>query len=264
MSAVELLGDGPGSHHAYQSGLRCGRRLPSSRKTHSPFVFSSLTVVVPKRACALVVTGLAVALALTWRLGWWTGSRPPATESGALPTTGSSSSSGSAGDASTGLTLFPLGSRPTVPALQGVMLDDKAFDLASLRGHVVVLNAWATWCGPCRAESPGLARASKATYSQGVRFVGIDTRDQVSAALAFRRAFGITYPSVVDTDGRLMLAFARVIPISGIPSTLIVDPSGHITARVIGPVDYTTLRGLISDVLSEASDRPTPSRAGRR
>jgi len=228
-------------------------------------VFSSLTVVVSKRARAgIVAAGLAIALVLTWRLGWWTGISPPATGSGGLPTSGSSSSSDSAGDTGTGLTLFRDGSRPTVPALQGTTLDGKAFDLASLRGHVVVLNAWATWCGPCRAESPGLARASKATYNRGVRFVGIDTRDQASAALAFRRAFGITYPSVVDTDGRLMLAFARVIPISGIPSTLIVDPSGRITARVIGPIDYTTLRGLISDVLKESDDRATPSRAGSR
>jgi len=221
-------------------------------------------VVFSRAGAVMVVAVLVVVSALTWSLGWWTGSSPQAVRSGVPAPAGSSSSNGSSGSVGVGLTLFPVGSRPTIPPLQAATLDGKAFDLADLRGHVVVLNAWASWCGPCRAESPGLSRASKATYSRGVRFVGIDTRDQASAALAFRRAFGITYPSVVDTDGRLLLAFARIIPISGIPSTLIVDPSGHITARVVGPIRYTVLRGLISDVLNESSAKPTPSRAGSR
>jgi len=209
-----------------------------------------------KRAWSVVlVTGVAGIAVLTWSLGWWVGTTPPA-QGGPGGKPGSTSSYGSAGNVATGLTLFAAKDRPMVPALRGSTLDGLPFDLADLRGHVVVLNVWASWCGPCRAESPSLSRASKATYHLGVRFVGIDTRDQASAAQAFRRAFGITYPSVVDTDGQLMLAFAKVIPISAIPSTLVIDSSGHITARVIGPIDYTTLRGLISDVLNEAPAKP--------
>lgn len=217
--------------------------------------------LLSKRAWSVVVgTGLLGVVVLTWSLGWWVGAAPSA-QGGFAGKSGSTSHYGSVGNVAAGLTMFAAEDRPMVPALQGSTLDGVPFDLASLRGHVVVVNAWASWCGPCRAESPGLSRASKATYRQGVRFVGIDTRDQASAAQAFRRAFGITYPSVVDTDGRLMLAFAKVIPISGIPSTLVIDPAGHITARVIGPIDYTTLRGRISDVLKEARGNPAATPA---
>jgi peroxiredoxin len=86
-----------------------------------------------------------------------------------------------------------------------------------------------------------------------VRFVGIDTRDNLAAARAFARAFNVPYPSLVDDDGHLMLAFHGVIPVSAVPSTVVVDPAGNIAARVVGIINYSTLRGLVDDVLAETT-----------
>jgi len=191
---------------------------------------------------AVLVSGVI----LTWSLGWWSG------------TSSAVDSSGTAA-----LTLFPPGQRPLVPTLRGTTLAGKPMDLANLRGHVVVLNVWASWCAPCRAESPALSRVSKQTYARGVRFVGIDTRDNLAAARAFRAGYDITYPSFIDQRGELVLAFTQVIPVGAIPSTLVIDSTGHITARVIGAIDYSTLRGLIADTLRESS-LSKPGSAGPR
>ncbi|MBA2559737.1 MAG: TlpA family protein disulfide reductase, partial [Propionibacteriales bacterium] len=106
-----------------------------------------------------------------------------------------------------------------------------------------------SWCGPCRAEAPDLARLARETAARGVRFVGIDTRDTAAAAKAFVRFFHVPYPSIVDEDGRVLLAFRDVIPVSAIPSTLVVDTDGNIAAKVVGQVTYSTLRGLVEDEL---------------
>lgn len=154
--------------------------------------------------------------------------------------------------AASGLTAYPSGGRPPAPELAGETLDGSRIGLADLRGHVVVLNVWGSWCMPCRKEAPDLARAARETSPQGVRFVGIDTRDNADAARAFVRTFKVPYPSLIDKDGQLLLAFNGVIPVSAVPSTVVVDPDGRIAARVVGPVTYDTLRGLIDDVRAES------------
>ena len=166
-------------------------------------------------------------------------------------TTGGSWDAGNAArgeDISTGLTRWRPAERPTLPRLRGRTLEGARLDVSDWRGHVVVVNTWGSWCGPCREEAPDLARAYRDTKDVGVRFVGIDTRDNDDAARAFVREFAIGYPSLVDEDGRLMLAFGRTIPISAVPSTVVVDARGRIAARIIGVVTYATLTGLIEDV----------------
>ena len=138
-----------------------------------------------------------------------------------------------------------------LPRLRGGTLDGDRLDVSDWRGHVVVINAWGSWCGPCREEAPALRRVSEETKAAGVRFVGIDTRDNDAAGRAFAREFGITYPSLVDDSGRVMLAFGRTIPVAAVPSTVVVDRRGRIAARVIGAVTYSTLRGLVDDTLAE-------------
>jgi thiol-disulfide isomerase/thioredoxin len=154
-------------------------------------------------------------------------------------------------DVSTGLTRWRPPDRPSLPKLSGRTLDGAWLDVAAWRGQVVVVNTWGSWCGPCREEAPVLARVWSETKGAGVRFVGIDTRDNDAAARAFVRQFRIGYPSLVDDDGRLMLAFGRTIPVSAVPTTVVVDRHGRIAARVIGPVTYATLRGLIDATLGE-------------
>ncbi len=208
-----------------------------------------------------LLTVLAVVVSLTGGAGiaWaaidW---RPPSTQVDGVGRT-------SASDDSIGLTMYSRRNRRPAPAVEGVTLDASRLALADLTGHVVVINVWGSWCSPCRAEAPILARLARETAASGVRFVGVDTRDRSAAARAFVRHFKIPYPSIVDTDGQVLLRFSGVIPISAIPSTLVVDPEGRIAARIIGKVDYTTLRGLITDELAAKIPRGliTPPAGGR-
>lgn len=127
------------------------------------------------------------------------------------------------------------------------------FTLSSTRGHVTVINVWASWCPPCRAEAPGLEAVWQQFSGSGVRFVGIDTRDQAPQARAYQANFKITFPSVSDNDGSVLLAFRDTLPPVAIPSTLILDPSGRVAVRVVGGVTETRLSDLIRQVLGEGS-----------
>jgi thiol-disulfide isomerase/thioredoxin len=154
---------------------------------------------------------------------------------------------------STGVTVYAPNERAPAPQLQGRTLDDAAFDVDDLIGDVVVVNVWGSWCGPCRAETPGLVRIANATAEQGVSFVGIDTRDSLAGASAFVRNYEVPYPSVFDPDGRALLAFRAVIPSAAIPSTLVLDREGSVAARVIGAVDEGTLTTILDDLTTENS-----------
>ncbi len=151
------------------------------------------------------------------------------------------------GDAGAGLTLYPGDQGIPLPSIEARTIADDTVSLPALRGHVVVLNVWGSWCAPCRAEAPDLAAISQETEAHGVRFVGIDVRDNPAAGLAFERNYGITYPSFDDQSGLVLAQFTGIIPVSAVPSTLVVDRNGVIRARVVGQIEGTTLRGLIED-----------------
>lgn len=153
-------------------------------------------------------------------------------------------------DVATGLSRWAPGQRKPAPLLRGRTLDGEELFLASYRGKVVVVNVWGSWCAPCRAEAPDLRRAAIETRSRGVRFLGIDTRDNDAAARAFVREFDIPYPSLVDDDGSILLSLRDTVPAQAIPSTMVVDRRGRIAARVVGRVTYPTLTGLIDDLLA--------------
>ncbi len=161
-----------------------------------------------------------------------------------------------AGDGS--IVLLDVGARQPAPDLIGPTLEGGTFRLADHLGEVVVLNVWASWCAPCRAEAPELQSLWEEFADQGVQFVGLDTRDTAAAALAFIDAYGITYPNVIDTDGRLQLLFADTLPPQAIPSTLVVDADGRVAGRILGRISEPTLRGLIEGALNAV---PAPSDA---
>lgn len=140
----------------------------------------------------LTLVGAALVVALSWQLGMWKSN--PSEE-------GADDVGTSSGDFSTGLTIYRPGHRPALPHLTGPTLDGKPLDVQELAGNVVVLNVWGSWCGPCRAEAPDLSRLSRETSDDGVKFVGIDTRDTAAAARAFLRHYHISYPSLVDNQG---------------------------------------------------------------
>lgn len=150
-----------------------------------------------------------------------------------------------------GLTSYGAGSRQAAPALSGTTLDGSQFTLSSTLGKVVVINVWASWCTPCRTESPALARAAKHFAGQPVQFLGIDERDGTTQARAFVTAVGVPYPSLVDSDGTL-LGRLRVLPQAAVPSTLILDRQGRIADRVIGAVTQPQIEGLITGLLKQS------------
>lgn len=145
-------------------------------------------------------------------------------------------------------TIFPAGARPAAPGISGTTLAGQHLRLASFRGSVLVINFWGSWCGPCRAEAPGLSALASRMSSQGVRFLGIDIRDDPVSAGAFIRTFGVPYPSLNDPGSSLALAFRQTVPPAGIPTTLVIDRGGRIAARVEGSVSYNGLRALIRKV----------------
>lgn len=155
------------------------------------------------------------------------------------------------GDGTT--TILPEAEREPAPALTGTTLTGEPFALADQAGTVVVLNVWASWCAPCRAEAADLQAVSQELADKGVRFVGLNTRDSKAAAQAFVERFDITYDSVVDADGSLQLLFRETLPPAAIPSTVVIDQQGRVAARAIGEVDRSRLLGLIEPLLAESS-----------
>lgn len=150
-----------------------------------------------------------------------------------------------AGDGS--IVLIAPDQRGPAPDLVGETLDGAEFRLGDHLGEVVVLNVWASWCAPCRAEAPVLESVWQRVKDDEVLFVGLDTRDSVEAARAFVDAYGITYPNVIDENGRLQLLFSDTLPPQAIPSTLVVDREGRVAGRIIGRVTESTLTALIEE-----------------
>jgi thiol-disulfide isomerase/thioredoxin len=134
---------------------------------------------------------------------------------------------------------------------RGTTLQGKPFDLRSLRGDVVVVNVWASWCAPCIAEAPGLQRVHAQTEAEGVRFIGINTEADQAAARAHERRFGVTYPSLAEDGGRVLLRLRGSLPPTATPSTLVLDRNGRVAARVIGRVGASTLQSLVDDARAE-------------
>lgn len=131
-------------------------------------------------------------------------------------------------------------------------LSGRPVDVSALRGAPVVLNVWGSWCAPCRTEAPVLRAASAAYAGQGVKFVGINVKDNVAAATAFERRLAIPYPSLDDQQGKVTLALADHLPASVVPATLVLDRDGRVAARVLGAVEESTLRSLLDTVLAES------------
>jgi thiol-disulfide isomerase/thioredoxin len=156
-----------------------------------------------------------------------------------------------------GTTQFPKGERPDVPDLAGATVSDGSLNISSLLGDVVVLNAWASWCEPCRDESPALGRISRKLAASGVSFVGLDEEDTQEKARAFAAKTGMSYPHLFDHNGDLLKSL-RLLPTSGIPSTLVLDRNGKVAARVIGAVHESEFERLVRSVAAESA----PTSAG--
>ncbi|MAS54906.1 TlpA disulfide reductase family protein [Nocardioides sp.] len=132
--------------------------------------------------------------------------------------------------------------------IAGPSLEDEPIDLADLRGEVVVLNIWGSWCNPCLAEAPILKEASEQVDAS---FVGMSFREtSFENALAVERRFGIEYPTIADT-GPGVLALGRYAPRSP-PSTYVLDTRGRVAAVISGAITSAgTLEDVVEDVKAD-------------
>ncbi|WP_374982626.1 TlpA family protein disulfide reductase [Streptomyces fradiae] len=143
--------------------------------------------------------------------------------------------------------------RVAAPRLTGESLQGERIDLGDYRGKVVALNVWGSWCGPCRAEAPHLAKVAQELKGEGVEFVGINTRNRdKTQPIKFERDYGVTYPSLYDPYGKMLLRFPKgSLNPQLIPSTLVIDRDGRIAARAMKALNEEQLRDMLEPVLRE-------------
>lgn len=151
------------------------------------------------------------------------------------------------------ITKVPSGKRQAAPDLSGKGVDGERLKLSDHRGKVVVLNVWGSWCEPCRAEAPNLAKVERATKDKDVQFIGINTRDLDRAnAKSFERSYDVGYPSFFDPSGKLILRFPKgSLSPQAIPSTLILDRKGKIAVRALTDLSEKQLRSALDPLTAE-------------
>lgn len=136
--------------------------------------------------------------------------------------------------------VIPAAQRPAAPDISGTTLTGGQLDTASWRGRAIVVNFWGSWCVPCRQEAPVLARVARDTRFLGVRFLGIDIREDPASGLAFQRDHQIPYPSISDPGDLIAARFGTAAP-AATPSTYIIDARGRIAWAWFGATSYNQL-----------------------
>jgi thiol-disulfide isomerase/thioredoxin len=132
--------------------------------------------------------------------------------------------------------------RKVAPKLFGATIDGGTYEVKP--GLVTVVNVWASWCAPCRSETPILV--DFASKNPQIQFVGIVTRDNLSSARAFANRFGMRYPTFVDDA--LINKFQGSLPANGIPTTLVIDKNGLVAARISGATTVAGFKKILEDV----------------
>jgi thiol-disulfide isomerase/thioredoxin len=136
----------------------------------------------------------------------------------------------------------------------GKDLDGQALDLADYRGKVVVLNVYASWCPPCRAEMPTVVQLASHADSTQVAYLGVNIRDNDSAARAFGANQDIGFPSFSDPSSAVLLALSDKLGPYSLPSTVVLDREGRVAALVLGRIPgAVTMQDVVDDVVAEGS-----------
>jgi thiol-disulfide isomerase/thioredoxin len=146
--------------------------------------------------------------------------------------------------------VIPVADRKAAPQFSGTLLDGARFRSAELAGDVAVVNFWGSWCPPCRVESPQFQQVATEVAGDGVRFLGVNVKDDQQLAQAFLRSKGITFPSLYDPRGEVALAF-RDYPANAIPSTIVLDREGRVAAVYTAAVRPDDLRSVLARVAEE-------------
>ncbi|MBI4573554.1 MAG: TlpA family protein disulfide reductase [candidate division NC10 bacterium] len=150
---------------------------------------------------------------------------------------------------------YPAGEKP--PEFSGRTPEGQTVSLARLRGRVVLLNFWATWCLPCKEEMPMFQKLLRDFAPQGLTVMGVNVREGTSEIREYARELSLTFPLVLDANGKIQVLYGVI----GLPTTFLIGRDGMAVARAIGPRDWggPQARALIQALLEE---RP-PSRRAR-
>jgi peroxiredoxin len=133
----------------------------------------------------------------------------------------------------------------------GNLLNGSTMQLSQDAGKVVVINFWATWCGPCTTETPQFDSVYRTNKGKGVDFVGIDTKDIRNKAQAFVKDNDITFPIVFDEQGQTAIALGK-IPALSLPFTVLVDKQQRIAAVYLSRLSGKDLQPVLDKLLAEA------------
>jgi thiol-disulfide isomerase/thioredoxin len=152
------------------------------------------------------------------------------------------------------VTEFAPGSRPKAASWSGVTESGEPISSEQLEGVITVMNFWYAGCAPCRIEMPELIELQDEFFSEGVQFLGVNVRDSAETSLAFARKINMNFPSVMDArTGSVVLGFTGVVTPQAVPTTLVIDAEGNVSARVLGRIDMGILRALIRTTIKERS-----------
>lgn len=117
--------------------------------------------------------------------------------------------------------------------------------LSDMKGRVVMLDFWTSWCPPCRREAPALAEVYREYQGNNVEFVGVAIWDDPEDVKEYVESFGLTYPNLVDARGRIGMSYGVI----GIPEKFFVGPDGNLVRKFVGPIDSETLRDALDELL---------------
>ena len=145
-------------------------------------------------------------------------------------------------------------SRTTPPAFSGSTLDARPLSITEYRRSVIILNFWASWCRECRPEMPVLERLHREFSSRGLTLIGVNAREKKDAAWRYAKELGLTFPLVLDRDGRINALYGVI----GLPTTFVIGRDGRTIGFAVGPREWESApaRALIAALLAEPAVAP--------
>lgn len=146
----------------------------------------------------------------------------------------------------------PVAERGDPVEVTGEDLDGNPLDVADDRGKVVVLNVYASWCPPCRAEMPTVVELAKGSDPSQVSWLGVNIRDNGASARTFTEDFGVEFPSFADPSSAVLLALSDRLGPYSLPSTVVLDREGRVAALVLGKIPGArTMQDVVDEVVAE-------------